>query len=60
MRMNCHGTYGPIPVRLNTFVTALFDERVLEELDIIPVPREEEAGKVDLSTRLMKRDGRET
>ena len=54
MRMNGHGTYGPIPVRFDAFVTALLDESVLEELEVIPVPREEKGGIVDLSTELTK------
>ena len=43
-----YGTYGPVPVRLDAFVTALFGERVFKELDVVPMPREEEAIKVDL------------
>ena len=43
-----YGTYGPVPVQLSPFVTALSDESVLEELDIVSVPREEIGGIVDL------------
>jgi len=39
---------------LDTFVTALLNERVLEELDIMSMPREEKAGIVDLSTKVIK------
>ena len=49
--MKGYGTYGPVPVWLSPFVTALFDESVLEELDVVPVPREEIGGIVDLSAR---------
>ena len=46
--MKGYDTHGPVPIRLNSIVATLFDENVLEELDVIPVPREEEAGVVDL------------
>jgi len=39
--------YGPVPVRLGAFVTALVGESVLKHLDVGPVPREEKAGKMD-------------
>ena len=49
--MKGYGTYGPVPVRLSPFVTAPFDESVLEELDIVSVPREERGGIVDISAK---------
>ena len=41
-------TLGPVPIRLNTFVSALRSQLVFERLDKQPVPREEEARIVDL------------
>ena len=55
-----HSTYAPVPVRLSTFIAALLDESIFEELDVVPVPREEIAGIMDLSAGLRERDGRAT
>jgi hypothetical protein len=41
-------TYRPIPIRGCSFEAALFDERILEKLDIISVPWQEHPGPVDL------------
>jgi hypothetical protein len=35
-----YDTYGPAPVRLGSYVAALLDESVLEEVGVIPVPQE--------------------
>jgi len=51
-----YGTYGPVPVRCGSVVTALFDERVLKELDVGSMPREEETGVMNLSFTLMERE----
>lgn len=58
--MKGFGTYGPVPVRLSTFVAAPLDESIFEELDVVPVPREEIASIVDLSVGLRERDKRAT
>ena len=60
MWMEGYGTYGPVPIRMGTFVAALFDESVFEEVDVVPVPREEITGIVNLSAELRERDGRAT
>ena len=52
MWMKGYGTYGPVPVRLSSFVAALCDECIFEELDKVSVPREEITGIVDLSAKL--------
>ena len=54
--MKSHSTYAPVPVRLSTFIAALLDESIFEELDVVPVPREEIAGIVDLSAGLRERN----
>ena len=46
--MKGYGTYGPVPVRLSSFVAAQSDESIFEELEVVPVPREEVASIVDL------------
>jgi len=56
MEMKGYDTHSPVPVRLDTFVTAFLDERVLEELDVVPVPWEEETSVVDLSLALTERE----
>jgi hypothetical protein len=58
--MKDYDTYGPVPVRLGSSVAALIDERVLEVLDVVPVPREEKTGSVDLSFASMEGEGKTT
>lgn len=53
-------TYGPVPVRLDSAVVTFVHERILEKLNVVSVPWEEKAGKVDLSCMLTGRDGQGT
>jgi hypothetical protein len=55
--MEGYDTYGSVPVRLGSSVIALLDERALEELDVVPVPREEKTSMVNLSFAPMEGGG---
>ena len=41
-------TFGPVPVRRDTNVTALVPQVVFKSLDILPVPGKEETRSVNL------------